>query len=53
MPLLVQAATIRHAHGGNQTFEDVSFEVQDGDRLALIGENGAGHGCQVISGSKG
>jgi len=42
MPILVQAAAIRHAHGGNQTFEDVSFEVQDGDRLALIGENGAG-----------
>ena len=42
MTLLVQAASIRHAHGGNQIFEDVSFEVQDGDRLALIGENGAG-----------
>jgi ATPase subunit of ABC transporter with duplicated ATPase domains len=42
MTLLVQAANVRHAHGGNQIFEDVSFEVKTGDRVALIGENGAG-----------
>src|SRR6266508_5445035 len=42
MTLLIQAATIRHAHGGNQIFEDVSFEVREGDRVALIGANGAG-----------
>jgi ATP-binding cassette subfamily F protein 3 len=42
MTLLIQAASIRHAHGGNQIFEDVSFEVREGDRVALIGANGAG-----------
>jgi ATP-binding cassette subfamily F protein 3 len=42
MTLLIQAANIRHAHGGNQIFEDVSFEVKEGDRLALIGANGVG-----------
>src|SRR4051812_18550071 len=42
MTLLIQAASIRHAHGGNQIFEDISFEVKTGDRLALIGANGAG-----------
>ena len=42
MTLLVQAAGIRHAHGGNQIFTDLSFEIREGDRLALIGANGAG-----------
>jgi len=42
MTLLVQAADIRHAHGGNQIFTDLSFEIREGDRLALIGANGAG-----------
>lgn len=42
MTLLIQAASIRHAHGGNQIFEDVSFEVREGDRVALIGANGVG-----------
>src|SRR3954452_24216211 len=42
MTLQIQAANIRHAHGGKQIFEDVSFEIKTGDRLALIGANGAG-----------
>jgi ATP-binding cassette subfamily F protein 3 len=42
MTLLIQAASIRHAHGGNQIFEDTSFEIREGDRVALIGANGAG-----------
>src|SRR5215217_271715 len=42
MTLLIQAASIRYAHGGNQVFEDTSFEVREGDRVALIGANGAG-----------
>src|SRR5215208_1323374 len=42
MTLLIQAASIRHAHGGNQIFEDTSFEVREGDKVALIGANGAG-----------
>jgi ATP-binding cassette, subfamily F, member 3 len=42
MTLLVQAANVRYAHGGNQIFEDVSFVLREGDRVALIGENGSG-----------
>jgi ATP-binding cassette, subfamily F, member 3 len=42
MVLLIQAAEIRYAHGGNQLFERLSFTIQSGDRLALIGENGTG-----------
>lgn len=42
MTLLIQAANVRYAHGGNQIFEDVSFVLQEGQRAALIGENGSG-----------
>lgn len=42
MTLLIQAANIEYAHGGNQIFEDMSFSIRKGDRLALIGDNGSG-----------
>jgi len=42
MTLLIQAAHISYAHGGNQIFDDVSIELKQGDRIALIGENGGG-----------
>lgn len=42
MALLIQAADIAYAHGGNQLLRGLSFTIQSGDRLALIGENGAG-----------
>jgi ATP-binding cassette subfamily F protein 3 len=42
MTLLVQAANIAYAHGGNQIFEDTSFVFRQGDRVALIGDNGSG-----------
>lgn len=42
MTLLIQAAGITHSFGGNRIFHDLSFEVREGDRVALIGENGTG-----------
>ena len=42
MTILIQAAEIGFAHGGNQLFTGLGFTIQTGDRLALIGENGAG-----------
>ena len=42
MTLLIQVANIAYAHGGNQIFEDLSFSLRKGDRLALIGANGSG-----------
>jgi ATP-binding cassette subfamily F protein 3 len=42
MTILVQAANVRYAHGGNQIFDDVSFAIREGDRAALIGQNGSG-----------
>ena len=42
MSILIQAASVAFAHGGNQIFTDVNFELQEGERVALIGENGSG-----------
>ena len=42
MSILIQAASLSYAHGGNRVFSDLSFELQEGDRAALIGENGSG-----------
>ena len=42
MSILIQAASVAYAHGGNQIFTDVNFELQEGERVALIGENGSG-----------
>ena len=42
MALLIQASHVAYAHGGNQIFSDVTFELKDGDRLALVGANGSG-----------
>ena len=41
MPLL-QVQHLSKAFGGNQAVNDVSFDVQPGEMLALIGPNGAG-----------
>jgi ATP-binding cassette, subfamily F, member 3 len=40
--ILIQAADITYAHGGNQIFENTSFVLKKGERAALIGENGSG-----------
>jgi ATP-binding cassette subfamily F protein 3 len=42
MTLLIQAAQVGFAYGGNQIFTNVSFEIKRGDRLAVIGTNGSG-----------
>jgi ATP-binding cassette subfamily F protein 3 len=42
MSILVQAAGISYAHGGNQIFENTAFVLKEGERAALIGENGSG-----------
>ena len=42
MSILIQAASVAYTHGGNQVFTDVNFELQEGERVALIGENGSG-----------
>ncbi len=42
MTILIQAADVSYAHGGNQIFEDTAFVLHEGERAALIGENGSG-----------
>ena len=40
--LLIQAASIEYAYGGNDVLTGATFEIRQGDRLALIGANGSG-----------
>jgi len=42
MTLLIQAAEIDYAYGGHEVLSRTSFEIRQGDRLALIGANGSG-----------
>lgn len=42
MAILIQAAHIDYAHGGNQIFRDATHVVKSRDRVAIIGENGSG-----------
>jgi ATP-binding cassette, subfamily F, member 3 len=42
MSVVIQAAGLSHLYGGNQVFADLSFELHEGDRVAVIGENGVG-----------
>jgi ATP-binding cassette subfamily F protein 3 len=42
MTLLIQAANVDYAYGGNDVLTGATFEIRQGDRLALIGANGSG-----------
>src|SRR4028119_974424 len=42
MTLLIQAANVEYAYGGNDVLVGATFEIRQGDRLALIGANGSG-----------
>jgi ATP-binding cassette subfamily F protein 3 len=42
MSLLIQAAKVDYAYGGHAVLEGATFEIRQGDRLALIGANGSG-----------
>ncbi|MBA3449712.1 MAG: ABC-F family ATP-binding cassette domain-containing protein [Chloroflexia bacterium] len=42
MTLLIQAANVEYAYGGNDVLTGATFEIRQGDRLALIGANGSG-----------
>jgi ATP-binding cassette subfamily F protein 3 len=42
MAIIVQASGVQVSHGGNRIFTDVTFDLQDGDRAAIVGPNGSG-----------
>lgn len=42
MPPLLSVEKVSKSFAGNRVLTDVSFEVEPGEVLALVGENGAG-----------
>src|SRR5271166_5518961 len=42
LPLLLNAQSVTKTFGATTLFRDVSFRVNDGDRIGLIGPNGSG-----------
>ena len=42
MAILIQAANVTYAYGGNEVFSNITFELKSNERIALVGENGSG-----------
>ena len=53
MPPILNAQKLSKSYGANPLFQDVSFTVQEGDRVGLIGPNGSGKSTlmRVLAGS--
>ena len=50
--MILQVSSISKAYGGNELFSNVTFTVEEGQRFALVGRNGAGKTTmlRIISG---
>ncbi len=42
MTLLIQAAAVTYAHGGNRILDGAQFDLRAGERVAIVGANGTG-----------
>ena len=42
LPILVRLEKVSKRYGSISVFEDVDFEIVKGDRIAIVGVNGAG-----------
>lgn len=42
MATIIEARQLRFAHGSRPVFDDISFNIEQGDIVALLGANGAG-----------
>jgi ATP-binding cassette subfamily F protein uup len=53
LPPILNAQKLSKSYGANPLFQDVSFTVQEGDRVGLIGPNGSGKSTlmRVLAGS--
>src|SRR5208337_2926862 len=45
--LVVECADVAKSYGAKEVFRDVSFTIQRGDRIALVGVNGAGKSTRI------
>ena len=39
---ILEVAHLSHSYGGREIFEDVSFRLEKGEHVALVGANGEG-----------
>lgn len=39
---ILDVAHLSHSYGGREIFEDVSFRLEKGEHVALVGANGEG-----------
>lgn len=53
--MIIQAISIKKTIGGNPLFEDLSCQIEAGEKIALVGINGTGKSTflQILTGREG
>ena len=42
VPMNIQLSQVSKSYGGQEVLKDVSFTINDGERVGLVGKNGSG-----------